>query len=105
MESITDVGEVFRLLPSRFTAGKTEKGLSYYFSIEGEEWTVFVGPDTCEVSRGKLVEKADCFLKTSAEIFLGTVSGEYTPSMMDFIRGRIKTNSPALLQTFKDVFG
>ncbi|HEX8090019.1 MAG TPA: Zn-ribbon domain-containing OB-fold protein [Blastocatellia bacterium] len=105
MESITEVSEVFRLLPARFREGKTEKELSYYFSIEGEQWTVFVGPDRCEVKRGKVIENADCFLKTSAEIFLGTVSGEYTPSMMDFIRGRIKTNSPALLQTFKDIFG
>lgn len=105
MDSITEVSEVFRLLPARFRGGKTEKELSYYFSIEDEHWTVFVGPDRCEVKRGKLTENADCFLKTSAVIFLGTVSGEYTPSMMDFIRGRIKTNSPALLQTFKDIFG
>ena len=105
MEPITEVREVFRLLPTRFQRGIAEKEIVYYFSIEGEQWTVFVGPDNCEVREGKLVENADCFLKTSKEIFLGTVSGDYTPSMMDFIRGRIKSNSPALLQTFKDIFG
>jgi uncharacterized protein len=105
MEPITEVREVFRLLPTRFRKGVAEKEIVYYFSIEDEHWTVFVGPGKCEVKQGKLVENADCFLKTSTEIFLGTVSGEYTPSMMDFIRGKIKTNNPLLLQTFKDIFG
>lgn len=105
MEPITEVSEVFRLLPKRFKRGKADKELTYYFSIEGEEWTVFVGPERCKVKKGKAVEKADCFLKTSTEIFLGTVNGEYTPSMMDLVRGKIKSNNPMLLQTFKDVFG
>jgi uncharacterized OB-fold protein len=105
MEPITEVSEVFRLLHTRFQSGMVEKEIVYYFSIENEQWTVFVGPDSCEVKKGKVVENADCFLKTSKEIFLGTVSGEYTPSMMDFIRGKIKSNNPLLLQTFKDIFG
>jgi putative sterol carrier protein len=104
MEPITEVSEAFRLLPTRFRPGKADKELTYYFSIEDEEWTVFVGPDRCEVIKGKAVERADCFLKTSTEIFLGTISGEYIPSMMDLVRGKIKTNNPALLQTFKDIF-
>lgn len=105
MERITDVGEVFRLLPTRFKEGIVEKEIVYYFSIDDQQWTVFAGPRQCEVKKGKLVDNADCFLKTSTEIFLGTVSGEYTPSMMDIIRGKIKTNNPLLLQTFKDIFG
>lgn len=104
-ETLSEVGMVFRAMPSRFKAGVAPRNLSYYFSIDEEKWTVFVGPERCDVAEGKAVEDADCFLKTSSEVFLGTIKGEYTPSFMDIMSGKIKTNNPALLQTFKDVFG
>jgi putative sterol carrier protein len=104
-ESLSDVTRVFQAMPSRFKPGVAPRNLSYYFSIDEESWTVFVGPEACDVKEGKAVEDADCFLKTSSEIFLGTIKGEYTPSFMDIMSGRIKTNNPALLQTFRDVFG
>ena len=104
MEELTDVAEVFRLMPTMFRKGKTNRQLIYYFSIEGEQWTVFIGPDSCEVKEGKAVENADCFLKTSKKIFLGTISGTYTPSMSDLVMGKIKTNNPMLLQTFREIF-
>jgi long-chain acyl-CoA synthetase len=100
-----EVGAIFQALPSRFKRGIATREISYYFSIGEQDWTVFVSPDSCEVVEGKAVEKADCFLKTTAKIFLATVRGEYTPSFMDLMTGKIKTNNPALLQTFKDVFG
>jgi putative sterol carrier protein len=105
MDRSIEVAEVFREMPSRFRKGKTDRELSYYFSIEGEEWTVFVGPETCEIKQGKAVENADCYLKTSKVIFIGTVTGQYTPSMTDLIRGKIKTNNPFLLQSFREIFG
>jgi putative sterol carrier protein len=104
-DSLSEVTQVFRAMPSRFKKGVAARKISYYFSIDDEKWTVFVSPDSCEVSEGKAVEDADCFLKTSAQIFMGTVKGEYTPSFMDLMTGKIKTNNPALLQTFKDIFG
>lgn len=104
-EPLSDVGRVFQAIPSRFKAGVAVREISYYFTIDEESWTVFVRPDSCEVKEGKAIEDADCFLKTSAEIFLGTIKGEYTPSFMDIMTGKVKTNNPALLQTFKDVFG
>lgn len=103
--SLSDVGRVFQAMPSRFKAGVAPRDISYYFTIDEESWTVFVRPDSCEVKEGKAIADADCFLKTSAEIFLGTIKGEYTPSFMDIMTGKVKTNNPALLQTFKDVFG
>jgi len=105
MDQLTDVSEVFRHMPMRFRKGRTDRQLVFYFSIEGEQWTVFVGPDSCEVKEGKAVENADCFLKTSRAIFLGTVSGQYNPSMTDLVMGRIKTNNPFLLQSFIKIFG
>ena len=100
----SEVAEVFSHLPERFQAGRTSKTLVYYSSIDDEKWTVTVSADRCEVERGKGSGEADCFLKTSAEIFLSTIRGEYTPTMMDLVRGKVKTNSPALLDTFKSVF-
>ena len=104
-DSMSEVTRVFHALPSMFKKGVAQRDISYYFTVDEEDWTVLVGPDTCEVKEGKAVEKADCFLKTSTEIFLGTVKGEYTPSFMDLMKGKIKTNNPVLLQTFKDIFG
>ncbi|MEN3333881.1 MAG: uncharacterized protein V7641_3246 [Blastocatellia bacterium] len=104
MEPINDVSAVFQALPSRFRKEKADENLSFYFSIDDEQWTVLVTPETCEVQPGKTVDSADCFLKTSAEIFLGTINGTYTPSMTDLITGKVKTNNPFLLQKFRELF-
>lgn len=104
MEPINSVSEVFHTLSSRFRKEKADENLSFYFSIDDEQWTVLVTPAACDVQPGKTVESADCFLKTSAEIFLGTINGTYTPSMTDLIMGKVKTNNPFLLQKFRELF-
>ncbi|HKQ04106.1 MAG TPA: Zn-ribbon domain-containing OB-fold protein [Blastocatellia bacterium] len=104
METFKEVSEVFRALPGNFHQEKADENLSFYFSIDGEQWTVLVTPESCDVQPGKTVENADCFLKTSAEIFLGTINGTYTPSMTDLVMGKVKTNNPFLLQKFRDLF-
>lgn len=103
--ALSEVGEVFKALPSRFQPDKVDKPTSFYFAIDDEEWTVIVEPDRCSVAEGKTLEDEDCFLKTSSEIFLGTIRGTYTPGMVDLVSGKVKTNNPFLLQTFKDIFG
>jgi putative sterol carrier protein len=103
--TLSEVGEVFKALPSRFQPDKVDKPTSFYFAIDDEEWTVIVEPDRCSVAEGKTLEDEDCFLKTSSEIFLGTIRGTYTPGMVDLVSGKVKTNNPFLLQTFKDIFG
>ena len=104
-DPLTEVGEVFKALPGRFTAGKVDKPTSFHFLIDDDEWTVIVESQRCSVAQGKAVETPDCFLKTSSEIFLGTIRGTYTPGMVDLVSGKVKTNNPFLLQTFKDIFG
>ena len=104
MEPINSVSEVFHSLPSRFRKEKADENVSFYFSIDDEQWTVLVTPEACDVQPGKTIERADCFLKTSAEIFLGTINGTYTPSMTDLITGKVKTNNPFLLQKFRELF-
>ncbi|HET9529304.1 MAG TPA: SCP2 sterol-binding domain-containing protein, partial [Blastocatellia bacterium] len=98
-ESSGLISKVFQSLPSRFQSGKVSKQIIYYFSIDDEKWTVTVRPDECEVTQGKATEEADCFLKTSSELLLKIFRGEHTPSIMDFMSGKIKSNRPDLLLT------
>jgi hypothetical protein len=104
LKSLTDSATVFEAMPSFFRKGRVSRRLSYHFSIGEREWTVFVGPETCEVKQGKAIAEADCFLETTDEIFLGTLRGDYLPSMMDLMQGKVKTNRLDLLLQFKKIF-
>lgn len=104
LKSVTDAATVFQAMPTFFRRGRISRQLSYYFSIGGREWTVFVGPESCEVKNGKAVAEPDCFLETSEEIFLGTLRGDRLPSMADLMQGKVKTNRPDLLLQFKNIF-
>ena len=104
LKSLTDAATVFQAMPSFFRKGRVSRQLTYHFSISGREWTVLVGPETCEVKQGKAINEADCFLETTDEIFLGTLRGDYVPSMMDLMQGKVKTNRPDLLLQFKKIF-
>ena len=104
LKSVTDVASVFNAMPSLFRKDKIDRQLSYYFSIDEHEWTVVVGPQTCEVREGKPNEEADCYLKTSEQIFLGALRGDHSPSFMDFVQGKVKTNRPELLLDLKKIF-
>jgi uncharacterized OB-fold protein/putative sterol carrier protein len=105
MGMIYEVSAVFYALPSRFRRELVEEEISFYFSIDDEQWTVMVTLETCIVQPGKTVDSADCFLKTTREIFLGTINGTYKPTMTDLLMGRVKTNNPFLLQKFRELFG
>jgi hypothetical protein len=104
LKSLTDAATVFEAMPSFFRQGRVNRELSYYFTISGREWTVFVGPESCEVRQGKAITEPDCFLETTDEIFLGTLRGDHLPSMMDLMQGKVKTNRPDLLLQFKRIF-
>jgi putative sterol carrier protein len=104
MGTVYDVNAVFQALPSRFRRELVEEDLSFYFSIDDEQWTVFVTGESCVVEPGKAIDRADCFLKTTREIFLGAINGTYSPTMTDLITGRVKTNNPFLLQKFRELF-
>jgi putative sterol carrier protein len=98
------VEEIFQGLKERFKPDVAKREQTFYFSIDDHRWTVHVGPDACSVEEGKTVENADCFVKTSAELFLKMYNGEHTPGMADFMTGRIKSNNPYLMKTFVDAF-
>jgi len=100
---VSDVETIFKGLCRRFQKGKLEKSLTFYFSLEDEKWTVSLSPDACRVAPGK-TEDADCFFKASKQMFLDVWAGNHTPSITDFMSGRIKSNDPMLLKDFVGAF-
>jgi long-chain acyl-CoA synthetase len=98
------IDEIFEGLEPRFVPGAVDKETTFYFSVDDHEWTVMVGPEACAVERGKTVERADCYVKTSEDLFLKMYNGEHYPGVGDFLAGRIKSNNPYLMKTFVDAF-
>lgn len=98
------VEEIFSSLESSFKAGVLRERHSFYFSIDDHKWTVVVDSESCSVERGKTVENADCFVKTSEEMFLKIYNGHHYPGVGDFLSGRIKSNNPYMMKTFVEVF-
>jgi len=96
--------DIFGSLEARFKPGRVPKEHTFYFSLDDHRWTVTIGPTSCRVEDGKTVENADCFVKTSEELFVKMYNGEHTPGMTDFMSGRIKSNNPYLMKTFVDAF-
>ena len=100
-----DLAEVFRELSGRFRAGSVAQPVSFYFSLgSGERWTVKIDANRCEVLPGKVVNPADCVLKTSAAMFTRIVREAYTPSPAEFMSGMVKSNNISLLMTFQKAF-
>ena len=107
MAKPAEIKQVFDGMPGRFQKGALNRELSFYFSLgdgPGEKWTVVVGPEKCEVKEGKTVDNASCVLKTSGDFFLKMVRDGYTPGVMDFTWGKVKSNDPMLLQELKMAF-
>ena len=100
-----EIAAIFNSLYGRFKPGRLTNATTFCFSIDNESWTVAVGPNHCAIEEGEPLEAADCSLRISKNLFLATFRGEYTPSMMDLISGKIKSNNPMLLAVLKDAFG
>ncbi|MCL4817730.1 MAG: SCP2 sterol-binding domain-containing protein [Vicinamibacteria bacterium] len=101
---MSEVAAVFDTLTKMYQPGKVKTPRTFYFSLDEEEkWTVKLGGDRCEVIAGKNGD-ADCFFKGSAEMFLDVWNGRYTPTAMDFMMGKIKSNNPMLLKEFIEAF-
>jgi long-chain acyl-CoA synthetase len=104
-EQKPDMAQVFRELSQRFRAGSVAQPVSFYFSLgNGERWTVKIDADRCEVLPGKVVNPADCVLKTSVAMFTRIVREAYTPSPAEFLSGMVKSNNISLLMTFQKAF-
>ena len=104
----SDMATLFEELNTRFVPEAVDRPVSFYFSLgEGSDgkWTIVVEDGTCQVAPGRPSGgKADCVLKTSPEIFTKIVKESYTPSVAEFMSGKIKSNDIQLLQTFQKIF-
>ena len=102
---MTEIEKIFTEFPERYIPGKVETPLVYYFSIGDEKWTVFVDGEKCEAKKGKLVEQADCMVKSDPKLFTNMVLHKKMPGMMDIARGKIKTSDLNLLKKMAEFFG
>ncbi len=103
----TDLEKVIRDFKKRFDANSVRKDFTVYLSLgesEDEKYTIWVTAKKAEFKKGKHVEKADCVLKTDVNLFLKMVTENYTPSAMEFLGGKVKTNDVEMLKQFKAVF-
>lgn len=99
---------LFDDLQGRFVANAVAKPTSFYFSL-GEaadgKWTLALAPEGAVFRQGRPESgTADCVLKTSVEIFEKIVRESYTPSVAEFMSGKVKSNDIALLQVFQKAF-
>ena len=95
----------FEKMQARYKPGVIDKKTTFYFSLgddAGQKWHMIATPEDCEINPGKI--DADVVLKTSEELFLKLIRGEWTPGAMDFMRGKIKSNDPTQLTVLKDCF-
>jgi long-chain acyl-CoA synthetase len=99
------MAELFQALEGRFVPGAVEEPKSFYFSLGVAKWNLIVDAERCVFAPGRPEGgKADCVLKTSEEIFTKIVNESYTPSVAEFMAGKVKSNDIALLQVFQKAF-
>ena len=98
---MSEISDIFQGLPKKFQKGSVKTPRTFYFSLDDDEkWTVVLGQDKCVVKPGKPAEDADCFFKSSKQMFLDVWNGKHSPGMKDFMTGAIKSNNPLLLKDF-----
>jgi putative sterol carrier protein len=101
---VTEVEAVFGALGQRFNKANVDVERSYHFSLgAGEEWTVHLTKEKCEVRKGENRE-ADCHFEGPAELFLDVWNGRHQLGPMDFLTGKVRSNNPMLLKDFARAF-
>ncbi len=103
--SRAEIRQIFERLPGYFQPGRLKQARKFSFSLDGDErWTVVLTPERCEVIP-VAADDADCWFSASTELFLDVWNGRHTPSLADFMTGRIKSNNPFMLKEFVAAFG
>ncbi len=97
--------DIFATLQASYQKGVFTVPTTFYFSIDDIKKTVTLDADSCRIEDGKTVENADCFCKTSLEMFNRIWHDGYRPGMMDFMSGAITSNAPFLLPQLLTAFG
>ena len=96
---------IFTQLEDSFLPEVFTKETSFYFSIGPFKKTLYLGPKSCRIEDGKIIEQADCVCKTSPEFFQRIWNEGYRPGLKDFLSGAIRSNNPDTLKTFLAAFG
>ena len=102
---MSELKAIFEEMEKRYVPGKIDEPVVFYFSLgeaEEDKWTLVLEPESCTIKQGK--QDADCFLKTSKEMFVKIITGTYKPGPMDFMTGKIRSDDPFKLQVLMDVF-
>ncbi|MDC3379447.1 SCP2 sterol-binding domain-containing protein [Planctomycetota bacterium] len=100
-----ELKQAFDKMKARYKTGQISETMTIYFSLgdaPGQKWNATLTPDSCEFAEGK--SDAELVIKTSEELFLKLIRGEWVPGMMDFMSGKIKSNDPTKLTVLKDCF-
>jgi putative sterol carrier protein len=100
------LAEAFADLQKRFKPGVVKSPMTFYFSLgeeDGQKWSATFDAETMNYLPGK-VDESDVFLKMEEALFLQLLAGEYKPTLMDFMSGKIKSNDPLKLTFLKDCF-
>jgi putative sterol carrier protein len=101
---LSEIEAIFKGLCKRFNKANVKAERSYHFSLgEGENWTVRLTKQKCEVRRGDEPD-ADCYLEGPAELFLDVWHGRHQLGPTDFLTGKVKSNNPILLKDFVAAF-
>ena len=103
----TNLESLFDALPERFQPDALPKPITWYFSLgtgAAGKWTLRADQGGAVVQPGRPEGPADCVLKTDVATFTRICKESYVPSFAEFTDGRVKTNDPELLMTFKSVF-
>lgn len=98
--------DAFERLKQRYKKNVVKKPTVFYLSLgdaPDQKWVMTLTPEECTAAPGKS-ESADVVLKTSEDLFVKLIRGEWVPGAMDFMRGKIKTNDIEGLKLLKDAF-
>lgn len=99
------VEQIFSEISQNCHPESSSDPVSIYFSIDDVKKTVMMSSSGCQVDNGRVVDDADCVCKTNTEFFLRVWNEGYKPGLKDFLSGAIKSNNPAILQTFLTACG
>lgn len=98
--------QILESIPLRFRAEKAQNYAAvFHFDISGEEniqYTVTIANEKCDLQKG-LNGKADCVIKTRANVYVDLETGKANPQMA-LMMGKIKVSNLAAMMQFAKCF-
>lgn len=99
------IEDIFNELLPSYRKGTFSKPTTFYFSVDELKKTLVFDADSCTLLEGKPEGEADCYCKTSMDMFLRIWRDGYRPGVGDFMSGAIKSSNPMLLPQLLQAFG